>query len=174
MSAGTAGVQQLQGAGEEIWSPDLHHELPEPVHCPSGEAVQLQGPLPVFSGMEQTVVCMLQCMLGVNEELRMVLCLCVLLNRWRLNHQKAGLMHVVITALKPAKWPMMFKGTKVLLYCRKKQHVTAPRLQPTLPRTLLSLVFQSQSLQVHQCKACLTAQVRDLNLCAYQSSVRVF
>lgn len=48
--SGTAGVQGLQGAGEEIWSPHLYDEFTQPVYCPFGEEVPVQGLCPVPSG----------------------------------------------------------------------------------------------------------------------------
>lgn len=69
-------------------------------------------------------------------------------------------MWIVITALKPKKLPMMFKGTKVLFHhSRKKQFYPLTPLQPTFLQTLHSLVLLSQRHQV--CKARLTAEVFD-------------
>ena len=90
-----------------------------------------------------------------TQELRKKCCFCVGLDRWRLNHQKARLMCILITAPKPAKWPMMFKGTKVLHHhhsSKKNQLILSPPLQPTLLQTLLSLASPSQRLQVRQCQ----------------------
>lgn len=43
---GAAGVQQLQGAGEEIRRHHVHHELPESVHISAGEAVPVRQLVP--------------------------------------------------------------------------------------------------------------------------------
>lgn len=53
--SGTAGVQGLQGAGEEIWSPHLYDEFTQPVYCPFGEEVPVQGlcPVPSSRGKKQ-------------------------------------------------------------------------------------------------------------------------
>lgn len=106
-----------------------------------------------------------------TKELRRVCYFCVAPHRWWLNQQKTTPACILITAQKPTKWPMMFKGTKVLLYTsRKKQggSVPSPSLQLTLLQSLRSLVSLSQRLQVHLCQTCCFVEVLDQSqMCVY-------
>lgn len=78
-----------------------------------------------------------KCNLFLTQEL-IVCYFCVGLDRWRLSQHKAILMCILITALKPTKWPTTFKGTRALLqFGRKKQPTPSPPPQPMLRQTLL-------------------------------------
>lgn len=75
---------------------------------------------------------------------------CVGVNRWWQIQQTASVMSIIITALKPTKWSVTFKGIKVLPHhCKNKQEEVPWGLRPTH----LLWASLSQNLQVLLCQA---------------------